>query len=87
MKHYAYLDKYGIMHMSSKKDTAAEYAPNGRVLETAWPAEYGYPLWEGKALIVYGPQDMRHGAKEDPIPAVPELAILYKKLNGEEVIF
>ena len=81
MKHYANLDKYGIMHLVDKRDTALDYAPNGKVKETEWPAEYGYPLYEGKALIVYAPDDMRRGAKEKPImPPVPELAILYKEL-------
>ena len=81
MKHYAYLDKYGIMHLVDKRDTALDYAPNGKVKETEWPAEYGYPLYEGKALIVYAPDDMRRGAKEKPIMApVPEVAILYKEL-------
>ena len=82
MKHYAYLDKYGIMHLVDKRDTALDYAPNGKVKETEWPAEYGYPLYEGKALIVYAPDDMRRGAKEKPImPPVPELAILYKEIE------
>lgn len=34
MKGYAYLDKYGILHCNSSKDTAIESAKNGKIIPT-----------------------------------------------------
>ena len=79
-KHWAYLDRNGILYLVEKRDTAIEYAANGKVVETDYPSHHGHPKYEGETLVVYGPEDMRRGTKGKQVIPVPELAALYRKL-------
>lgn len=50
---FAYLDKYGILHIVDKKVTAEEFAASA-VVETSIPNKGGYPITdEGNHIIVY----------------------------------
>lgn len=53
-KGYAYLDKYGILHISEEKDEAIKYALfNEKVVETELPFSAGYPVDdEDNAMVV-----------------------------------
>lgn len=42
MKGYAYLDKYGILHCNSSKDTAIKSAKNGKIIPTDLCDDGGY---------------------------------------------
>ena len=80
MKKFAYIDKGGIMHVVAKLDTAKEYkALKTHVIETEIEAAHGYPVVNGKAVIVYSEECMKHTAKGKQIEIIPELAELYKK--------
>lgn len=46
-KGYAYLDKYGNMHIVESIKTAREYSANGKIKETEGvDYEYGWPVLE-----------------------------------------
>ena len=80
MKKYAYIDKNGIMHTVAKLDMAKEYKAVGtHVVETEIEAAHGYPVVEGKQVIVYDEDCMKHDAKGKKIEPIAELAELYKK--------
>lgn len=42
MNGFAYLDKYGIMHAASSKETALKYSKNGKVVSTDLCDDGGY---------------------------------------------
>ena len=50
---YAYLDKYGIMHVVDNLQTAREYSGSGNVVTTEIANSSGYPEVDGKHVIVY----------------------------------
>lgn len=79
MKKFAYIDKCGIMHVVKEEKTAKQYSGNKKVIETDIEAENGYPVVNGKAVIVYSEECMKHTAKGKQIKVIPELAELYKK--------
>ena len=80
MKKFAYIDKGGIMHVVAKLDTAKEYkALKTHVIETEIEAAHGYPVVNGKQVIVYDEETMKYDAKGKKIEPVAELAELYKK--------
>lgn len=80
MKKFAYIDKGGIMHIVAKLDTAKEYkALKTHVIETEIEAAHGYPVVNGKQVIVYDEETMKYDAKGKKIEPVAELAELYKK--------
>ena len=78
-KNYAYLTKAGILHVVDNPNTAVEAIGKGKIVLTDIPCKYGYPVIEGKQVIVYGPCEMKHEAKGENIPDIPSLAELYKK--------
>lgn len=53
MTKYAYLDRGFILHIVNGEDTAKEYSVNGKVVATKIEAEGGYPIVDGKSVIVY----------------------------------
>lgn len=53
MTKYAYLDRGFILHVVDTEDTAREYSVNGKVVATKIEAEGGYPIVDGKSVIVY----------------------------------
>ena len=80
MKKYAYIDKGGIMHVVAKLDTAKEYkALKTHVIETEIEAAHGYPVVNGKQVIVYDEDCMKYDAKGKKIEPIAELAELYRK--------
>lgn len=79
MKKFAYIDRDGIMHVVKEEKTAKQYSGNKKVIETDIEAENGYPVVNGKAVIVYSEECMKHTAKGKQIKVIPELAELYKK--------
>lgn len=80
MKKFAYIDRSGIMHVVSKIDTAREYKAVGtHVVETEIEAAHGYPVADGKQVIVYDEDCMKYDAKGKKIEPIPELAELYRK--------
>ena len=79
MKKFAYIDKGGIKHVVKEEKTAKQYSGNKKVIETDIEAENGYPVVNGKAVIVYSEECMKHTAKGKQIKVIPELAGLYKK--------
>lgn len=81
-KHFAYIDRGGIMHVSKNAKTARQYKARGHVIVTDFPAMHGFPVVDGEEIIVYGPEEMRLDAKGDCIEPVPELAELYKLCEG-----
>lgn len=81
-KHFAYIDRGGIMHISKNAKTAREYCARGRVVVTDFPAMHGYPVVNGEEIIVYGPEEMKITALGGCIKPVPELAALYKECEG-----
>ena len=56
-KHFAYIDRGGIMHVSKSAKTAREYCARGKVVVTEHPAMHGYPVVDGEEIIVYGPEE------------------------------
>lgn len=42
MNGYAYLDKYGILHVLADKDIASKYSKNGKIVHTDLADEGGY---------------------------------------------
>lgn len=79
MKKFAYIDKCGIMHVVKEEKTAKQYSGNKKVVETDIEAENGYPVVNGKQVIVYDEETMKYDAKGKKIEPVAELAELYKK--------
>ena len=80
MKKFAYINKGDIMHVVAKLDTAREFKALGTtIVETDIKAEHGYPVVNGKQVIVYDEETMKHDAKGKKIEPVAELAELYKK--------
>ena len=79
MKKFAYIDRGEIMHVVKEEKTAKQYSGNKKVIETDIEAENGYPVVNGKAVIVYSEECMKHTAKGKQIKVIPELAELYKK--------
>ncbi len=49
---YAYLDQYGILHIVDNRETAEKYA-SGKIVETGIENGGGYPVADGKHVIVY----------------------------------
>ena len=82
MKKYAYLDKGNILHITQKEETAKQFSKTGKVVETQVEASHGYPLADGKEIIVYGPNEMKWEAKgaaiEDAAEKYKELVKLYE---------
>lgn len=84
MKHYAYIDKGGILHIVEKRETAMEYAA-GKVVETEIPCAGGYPLHEGKDVTMYDLEtayiggNARSGSgRRAKMSEIPEIVALYK---------
>ena len=78
-KHFAYIDKGGILHVSKSYKTAVEYAENGKIVVTYQEAGYGYPMHNGETILVYGEEDMKVTGDGPKIPPVEELAKLYRE--------
>lgn len=82
---YAYIDDGGIMHVVEGIQTAIDYAKKGtKVMEFEGEFAMGYPVVAGEAVIVYGTDEMKHSGGGENIPAVPELAELYRKCSKEQ---
>ena len=88
---YAYLDKGGILHIVDK-DPDAQYARNGKIVETTVTCRGGYPVItyddERTELVVYsldkavvsnGSEKTADGTEVD-LKLYPEIYELYKSL-------
>ena len=88
---YAYLDKGGILHIVDK-DPDAQYARNGKIVETTVACRGGYPVItygdERTELVVYsldkavvpnGSEKTIDGTEVD-LKLYPEIYELYKSL-------
>ena len=75
---YAYLDNGNILHISKSEETAKKFSKTGKVVETDYPAEHGYPLADEKEIIVYGPAEMKWEAKGD---AIEDAGVKYPALS------
>lgn len=77
---YAYLDQYGIIHIVDREEDAEKYS-SGKIVETGIENGGGYPVADGKHVIVYTADDKyKVGGVEYPLkdlaakyPAVAEL--------------
>lgn len=85
MKKWCYIDCGGIMHITQKLETAVEYAKKGsRVIPlTDTESHNGYPVVDGKEIIVYGRDDMRYEARGEKIEPIERLAALYEKCGNK----
>lgn len=83
MKKFMYIDKTGILHIVSSKEGAEKNSANGKVIETEYPAEGGYPVAEVNGIkeevIVYDEEHMKVSARGKYIDVIPELAELYRQ--------
>lgn len=75
---YAYIGKGNILHIVEDKNTALEYSINGKVLETDFKAELGYPVVDNEGIVVYSETEMKKEANGKEIGIIPELAEIYK---------
>ena len=80
-KNYAYLTKAGIMKIVENPNTAMEYLGESNIILTDFECKYGYPVVNGKQIIVYGPDKMKLEANGKESDAIPALAELYKKCS------
>lgn len=80
-KNYAYLTKAGIMKIVENPNTAMEYLGESNIILTDIECKYGYPVVNGKQIIVYGHDKMKLEANGKEIDAIPALAELYKKCS------
>ena len=83
MKQYAYIDRGGILHVSASKKTAQDYSANRKVVETAYPADHGWPLWDGKEVVMYADDEAyingnAGDGKRLNLEKAPELVALYQ---------
>ena len=80
---YAYLDKYGILHISSTEQ--------GDRLPTDVPCKGGYPTHDGETVVMYSLDEMYIGnnrndegdgrVNSEDYPAIRELYIACKDLK------
>lgn len=50
---YAYCDKHDTLHIVDKMETALNNHGKGRVVETNYPHQNGYPIHKGESVFVY----------------------------------
>lgn len=69
---FAYLDKYGIMHIVDEPQTADEYA-SGNVVKTEIAHDAGWPEQNGEHIIVYTKEGkFKVNKVEHPIADLPK---------------
>ncbi len=69
-KGYAYRDKYGVIHVVDNINDAKEFAKwDGKIIEFALEHGGGYPMYDGRAVIVY---------TDDVEPVVKHAGIKYE---------
>ena len=79
---YAYLDKYGILHVVDNEETAKTYAKNGKYVKTDIPNKGGYPC-KLEEVVVYSQSEAyvdgnRGDGKKIKLPK--DIEALYKQL-------
>ena len=62
-KNYTYLTKSGIMKIVENPNTALETIGENNIIE----CKYGYPVVNGKQIIVYGPDKMKLEANREKL--------------------
>lgn len=85
MKNYAYLDKYGDLHLDDDFKSSKQYAKlNGKVAETNLKCEFGYAVVEIKdelcAIHVDSDLKVTVNGKVENADKYPEVIALYKSL-------
>lgn len=81
MKKFAYIDKSGILHITAEKSDAVKYSANKKTVETEILSNGGYPIADGKEIIVYGEDEMKFDAGNKTLldaSKYPYLKQLYK---------
>lgn len=84
---FAYLDKYGILHIVDEKITAEEFAAS-TIVETSIPNKGGFPVTDnGSHIIVYTESGKyKIGGVEAPISQLakdyPAVDALIKAINA-----
>lgn len=78
---FAYLDRAGILHISDSEKKAKESSEKGRVVPTEYPADDGFPLVDGEAIIVYSETVMKKNFKSPflDVSMYPQLVDLYRR--------
>ena len=80
-KNYTYLTKSGIMKIVENPNTSMEIMRESSIILTNIECKYGYPVVNGKQIIIYGHDKMKLEATGEKIDDIPSLAELYKKCS------
>lgn len=63
---YAYRDKYGIMHITQREETAKRFAANLKYAYVEFPNETGYPVLEHmEEIFDYGGEEIYIGGNRN----------------------
>lgn len=87
---FAYQDKHGTLHIVEKMNTALDNQGKGKVIETNYPHQNGYPVHKGESVFVYmdegkayiGGNNPQKG-KEYDLKGDINLAEIVRKVKGE----
>ena len=87
---YAYCDKYGVLHIVDKMETALNNHGKGQVVATDYPNKHGYPTCKGESIFVYLDEKKAYIGGNTPKKGKPydvegdfALNEIVKKVKGE----